>query len=87
MPNLLKLKNLHVIYSQPFTYVGFPGVSVVKNSSVSARDTGDAGLVPGSGSSLDKEMSTHFSILSREVSWTEEPRGLQSMGLQRTRHD
>ena len=51
MPNLLKLKNLHVIYSQPFVYVGFPGVSVVKNSSANARDTGDAGLVPGSGSS------------------------------------
>ena len=36
---------------------------------------------------LDKEMSTHFSILAREVPWTEEPRGPQSMALQRTGHD
>ena len=35
---------------------------------------------------LDKEMSADFNILAREVPWTEEPRGLQSMGLQRTEH-
>ena len=32
---------------------------------------------------LEKEMATHFSILAREILWTEEPGGLQSMGLQR----
>ena len=32
---------------------------------------------------LGKEMPTHFSILAREISWTKEPGGLQSMGLQR----
>ena len=36
---------------------------------------------------LEKEMATHYSILSWEISWTEEPRSLQSMGLQRVRHD
>ena len=32
--------------------------------------------------SLEKEMATHFSILAWEIPWTEEPGGLQSMGLQ-----
>ena len=36
---------------------------------------------------LDKEMATHTSILAWRVSWTEEPGGLQSMGLQRVGHD
>ena len=36
---------------------------------------------------LDKEMATHSSILAWEVPWIEEPGGLQSMGLQRVRHD
>ena len=30
---------------------------------------------------LKKEMATHSSILTWEISWTEEPGGLQSMGL------
>ena len=29
---------------------------------------------------LEKEMSTHSSILAWEIPWTEEPGGLQSMG-------
>ena len=32
-------------------------------------------------------MSTHSSILAWKISWTEEPGGLQSMGLQRVGHD
>ena len=36
---------------------------------------------------LEEEMVTHSSILAWEISWTEEPDGLQSMGLQRVRHD
>ena len=31
---------------------------------------------------LEKGMATHSSILSRSIPWTEEPGGLQSMGLQ-----
>ena len=30
-----------------------------------------------------KEMATHSSILAREIPWTEDPGGLQSMGSQR----
>ena len=32
-------------------------------------------------------MATHSSILAWETPWTEEPGGLQSMGLQRVGHD
>ena len=35
---------------------------------------------------LEKEMATHSSILAWRIPWTEEPGGLQSMGLQRVRH-
>ena len=35
---------------------------------------------------LEKEMATCSSILAWEMPWTEEPSGLQSMGLQRIRH-
>ena len=31
---------------------------------------------------LEKEMATHSSILAWETPWTEEPGGLQLMGLQ-----
>ena len=36
---------------------------------------------------LEKEMATHFSVLAWEISWTKEPGGLQSMGLQRVGHN
>ena len=36
---------------------------------------------------LEEEMATHSSILAWEIPWTEEPGGLQSMVLQRVRHD
>ena len=31
---------------------------------------------------MEKEMAAHSNILAWEISWTEEPGGLQSMGLQ-----
>ena len=31
---------------------------------------------------LEKEMTTHSSILAWRISWTEEPGGLQAVGLQ-----
>ena len=36
---------------------------------------------------LEKKMETHCSILAWQILWTEEPGGLQSMGLQRAGHD
>ena len=36
---------------------------------------------------LEEGTATHSSNLAWETSWTEEPRGLQSMGSQRVRHN
>ena len=36
---------------------------------------------------LEKEMATHSSIPAWRIPWTEVPGGLQSMELQRVRHD
>ena len=36
---------------------------------------------------LEKGMATHSSILAWRIPWTEEPSRLESMGLQRVRHD
>ena len=36
---------------------------------------------------LEKEMAIYSSTLACKIPWTEEPDRLQSMGLQRVRHD
>ena len=36
---------------------------------------------------LEKEMTTQSNILAQIIPWTEEPGGLQSMGLQRVGHN
>ena len=54
---------------------------VVKN--LPAGYVRDLGSIPGSGRSLEKEMAAHSSILAWRIPWTEEPGGLQLMGLQR----
>ena len=36
---------------------------------------------------LEEELATHSSILAWKIPWTEEPHGLQSVGLQRAGHD
>ena len=36
---------------------------------------------------LEKEMAPHSIILAWKIPWTEEPGGLQPMGLQRVKHD
>ena len=61
--------------------LGFPGRSEGK---APACNAGDWGSIPGS---LEKGMATHSSILAWRIPWTEEPGGLQSMGLKRVRHD
>ena len=65
----------------------FPGGS---DSKESANNVGDPDSIPGSGRSLGQEdpvekgMAMHSSILAWRISWTEEPGGLQSMGLQKS---
>ena len=63
---------------------GFPGGSVVKNppaeQEMQVQSLGQEDIP-------EKEIATHSSILAWEIPWTEEPGGLQSMGLQKVRRD
>ena len=59
--------------------LGFPGGSVVKNPSASARDGGDMGLICED--PLKEEMATQSSILVWEIPSTEEPGRLRFLGL------
>ena len=45
------------------------------------------GSIPGYKRPPGEEMATHSSIIAWKISWTEEPGGLQSIGLQKVRHD
>ena len=44
-------------------------------------------MIPGSGTSPEKGMATRSSILTGGIPWTEDPGGLESMGLQRVGKD
>ena len=44
-------------------------------------------MIPDWEDPLEKEMTTHSSVLAWRIPWTEEAGGLQSMGLQRVRDD
>ena len=49
------------------------------------QETQDASL--GWEDPLEEEMATHSSILVWEITWTEDPGKLESMGSQRIGHD
>ena len=66
------------------TTLGFLGGSVVKNPSA-MQETRVLSL--SREDPLEKEIAARSSILAWEIPWTEEPGGLQSMGLQRVGHD
>ena len=60
---------------------------VLENTAANAGDVRDEGSIPGLGRSLGGGHGNHFTILVWRIPWTEEPGGLQSMGLQRVGHD
>ena len=79
----------------PFEHVyvitlGFPGGRVVKNPLANAGNTGDVGDLggrsSGMGDALEEEIAAHTSILAWKLPWTEEPGGLQTVGLQRVEY-
>ena len=86
MPLLWAPQHHMLIFNDEVTMSeGFPGGSVVRNLPVSA---GDMGLIPDPGRSpLEEGMATNSSIPAWRIPWTEELGGLQSMGLQRVRHN
>ena len=58
-------------------------VPVVKNLSTNAGDIREEDLTPGWEDPLEEGMATHCSILTWRIPCSEEPGGLQSIGLQR----
>ena len=61
------------------TFGVFPGDPVGKEFTCNA---GDPGLIPGSRSSLGEGNGNPLHSLAKKIPWTEDPGGLQSMGLQ-----
>ena len=64
----------------------FPGGSVVKNLPANAGDARDAGSVPELGRSPGGG-NGNPRIIAWRIPWAKEPGGLQSIGLQKVRHD
>ena len=64
--------------------LGFPGSSEGKEFTYNA---GNLCLIPEWEDPLEKGMATHSIILAQRIPWTEEPGMLQSMGLQRVKHN
>ena len=60
---------------------------VVKNLPPDVGDIRDMSWILGLGRSLEEGMATHSGVLAWRIPWTEEPVGLQSIGLQRVGHD
>ena len=57
---------------------------MVKNPTADARDVGS---IPGSGRSPGGDNGNQLQYSCQRIPWTEEPGKLQSMGLQKVRHD
>ena len=64
-------------------------VDLIDGSEVkaSACNVGDLGSIPGLGRSPGEGNGNLIKYSCLRISWTEEPRGLQSMELQRVGHD
>ena len=60
---------------------------MAKNPPANAEDIRDAGSTPGSGRSPGGGKASHFSTLAWRTPWIEKPDWLQSIGLQRIRHN
>jgi len=67
--------------------MGFQVALLLKNPPVKAGNIRDLGLILGLKDPLGKGMATHSSSLAWRIPWTEESGRLQSMELQRLRHD
>ena len=70
----------HMMY---YAYGGFPSGSVVKNLPAMHEPQKMQVWSLGWEEPLEEGMTTHSSILAWRIPWTEETRGLQSVGLQR----
>ena len=72
----------------PISFMGFPGGTSGKEPACQYRNVRDVSSIPGSGDSPKRRARQPTPIfLPEESPWTEEPVGLQSIGLQRLEHD
>ena len=60
---------------------------MVKNLPANAGDVRGVGLIPSQEDPLEEGMATCSNILTWRIPWTEEPGRLESMELQRVRHN
>ena len=60
---------------------------MVKNLPANAGDLRDMDLTLGREDPLEEGMATHSSILAWRIPRTEDPGGLQSVGVRRVGHD
>ena len=58
---------------------------MVKTLPASVGDSGNTDSIPGSGRSPRVEMAIQSSILAWKIPWREEPGGLQSSGVAKSR--
>ena len=70
-----------------FMFVGFLGGSGIKNSPALLETPEGRVRSLGQEDPLEEGMATHSGFLAWRIPWTEEPGGLQLMGLKRVRHD
>ena len=66
---------------------GFPGGANSKEATCQCRRQETQVSFLGWEDPLEEGMATHSNILAWGIPWMEEPGGLQSMGLQRVRHN
>ena len=64
-------------------WTGFPGGASGKELARQCRRRKPQGRSLGWEDPLEEGLATHSNILAWRILWTEEPGGLQSMGLQR----
>ena len=77
-------KKIHWLIFSPlssFSNNKYPGHPRWLSGKESACQAGDPDSIPGWEDPLEKEIATHSSVLAWEIPWTEEPGGLQSMGV------
>ena len=81
-------ENLQLTFVRYFTLYHLTTKNNRKGPKASSpANVGDAGSISESGRSPGEGTATSSSILAREISWTEEPGGLQSRGCKRVGHD
>ena len=86
--NIVLVSTIHQHESAIDIYMpGSPGGASGKELTCQCRICKRHGLDPWLGKSHGEGMAVDSSILAWRIPWTEEPGGLQSIGLQRVRHD